>query len=158
MKTGKGQVKSPSRSSPRSSTRWTGRFLLCRSIRLDGKQAAAIDISMREAIYSMISCRASGDDIRFIPFAFSGHFALFADIFAAFPDIARRCPQLSGCPRRSVLLAVISCRVSKENRPAHRLGWAGRSRRERWSTVPNSHRASGGRFLEEDVLKQKRCR
>lgn len=64
---------------------------MCRSIRLDGKQAAAIDISMREAIYSMISCRASGDDIRFIPFAFSGHFALFADIFAPFADIVLRC-------------------------------------------------------------------
>lgn len=90
--------------------------------------------------------------------SFLGHFALFADIFAPFPDIIQQCPQLPDHPRRSVLLAAIPCRVSKENRPAHRLGWTGRFRRERWSAVPNSHRALGGRLLERGVLEQKRSR
>lgn len=131
---------------------------LRRSIRLNGKQTAAIDVSERGAIGSMISCRALGGDIRPAPFAFPGHFVLFTDIFAPFRDILRRCPQLPDHSRRSVLLAAIPCHVSKENRPAHRLGWTGRSRRERRSAVPNSHRASGGRLLERGVLEQKRSR
>lgn len=50
MKIEKGQVKSPSRPSPRPSTSVAGRFFLCRSIRLDGKQAATIDISVHGAV------------------------------------------------------------------------------------------------------------
>ena len=99
-----------SRSSPRPSTRRTGRFLLRRSIRLDGKQAAAIDISVRWVIGSMVSCRAWSGNTRLVPFAFSGHFILFPDIFAPFANIVLRCPQLPDCPRRSVLLTAIPCR------------------------------------------------
>ena len=78
---------------------------------------------MREAIYSMISCRASGDDIRFIPFAFSGHFALFADIFAPFPDIVRRCPQL---PVRAVPSCLPLSRAVCLKKIAPPIGWDGR--------------------------------
>lgn len=93
-------------------------------------------------------------------------FRTFCLIFGHFRTVCGHCPAMSAIARSPAPFR-LACRYSvplsrvvclKENRPAHRLGWTGRSRRERWSAVPNSHRASGGRFLEEDVLKQKRCR
>ena len=150
MKIGKGQVKSPSRPSPRPSTSVAGRFFSRRSIRLDGKQVVVIDISVRGAAILGSSHSPFRDILPYLR-TFSRHFwALSGDVRNYL--IVRAVPSCSPLFR-----AAISCRASKENRPAHRLGWTRRSRRERWSAVPNSHRASGGRLLERGVLKQKRC-
>lgn len=139
----KSKYPNSSRSSPRPSTRRTGRFFSCRSIRLGGKQAAAIDISVRWAIESMVSCRAWSGDTRLVPFAFSRHFILFPDISLRFRTLlgdVRNCPVARAVPSCLPLSRAVCL---KKNRPAHRLGWTGRSRRERRSAVPNSHRASG---------------
>lgn len=80
MKIGKGQVKSPSRPSPRPSTSVAGRFLLCRSIRLGGKQVTAIDVSVRGAVIFGQSRSPFPDILPYLR-TFSRHFrALSGDV------------------------------------------------------------------------------
>lgn len=79
---------------------------LCRSIRLGGKQTAAIDASVREAINQMISCRAWGEDTKILDPSRSP----FPDISSYLRTFPPRFRTLSGDVRNySIIRAVPSC-------------------------------------------------